>query len=229
MQNHCTTMERPEPNSAPTPAKGPATGAAADLAAGNGSTTVEILGRLRAGGSDSDWSDLDRRYRPLAVAVARKLGLRQEDAEDAAQQALLEFYAGWQRGDYDATRGRLRTWLISIVRHRSIDLLRRGDLRDGWRGDSAIGVQVDDSELEGAWDAEWRRAVLAEAIVRLRTTSRVEPKTLDAFDRFALQNVPGEVVAAELGIAVEEIYRIKSRMLKRLRELIDEVERSWEG
>jgi RNA polymerase sigma factor (sigma-70 family) len=196
---------------------------------GNGATTVELLGRLRAGGSQSDWSDLDRRYRPLAVAVARKLGLRQEDAEDAAQQSMLEFYAGWQRGEYDPSRGRLRTWLISIVRHRAIDLLRRADLRDGWRGDSAIGVAVDDAELESAWDAEWRRAVLAEAIVRLRTTSRAEPKTLDAFDRFALQNVPGEVVSAELGIAVEEIYRIKSRMLKRLRELIDEVERSWEG
>lgn len=214
-------MTAPEPHP---PTSSPAPSAAAS---GNSSTTVELLGRLRAGGSQSDWSDLDRRYRPLAVAVARKLGLRQEDAEDAAQQAMLEFYAGWQRGEYDPTRGRLRTWLIAIVRHRAIDALRRAELREGWRGDSAIGGAVDDAELEQAWDSEWRRAVLAEALVRLRTTSRAEPKTLDAFDRFALQNVPGEVVAQELGIGIDEIYRIKSRMLKRLRELIDEVERSW--
>ncbi|MBL9119988.1 MAG: sigma-70 family RNA polymerase sigma factor [Phycisphaerae bacterium] len=194
---------------------------------GNGVTTVELLGRLRSGGSESDWADLDRRYRPLAVAVARKLGLTQEDAEDVAQQAMLEFYAGWQKGEYDPSRGRLRVWLISIVRHRAIDLMRRVRLRQDWRGDSAVGVAVDDAELEGAWDAEWRRAVLAEAIVRLRTTSRAEPKTLDAFDRFALQGVPGEIVAAEIGIALEEIYRIKSRMLKRLREIIGEVERTW--
>jgi RNA polymerase sigma factor (sigma-70 family) len=198
-------------------------------AVANGATTVELLGRLRQGGSASDWADLDRRYRPLAVAVARKLGLRQEDAEDAAQQALLEFFAGWQRGEYDPTRGRLRTWLIAIVRHRAIDALRRADLREGWRGDSAVGAAVDDAELEDAWDAEWRRAVLAEAIVRLRTTTRAEPKTLDAFDRFALQGVPGDAVAAETGLAIDEIYRIKSRMLKRLRELIGEVERSWDG
>jgi DNA-directed RNA polymerase specialized sigma24 family protein len=123
----------------------------------------------------------------------------------------------------------LRTWLIAIVRHRSIDLLRRAELRAGWRGDSAVGVAIDDAELEDAWNAEWRRAVLAEAIVRLRTTTRAEPKTLDAFDRFALQGVPGDAVAIETGISIEEIYRIKSRMLKRLRELIEEVERSWEG
>ena len=36
-----------------------------------------------------------------------------------------------------------------------------------------------------------------------------------------------EIVAAEIGIALEEIYRIKSRMLKRLREIIGEVERTW--
>jgi RNA polymerase sigma factor (sigma-70 family) len=207
----------------------PLADAATAVGPGNGATTVELLGRLRQGGTASDWADLDRRYRPLAVAVARKLGLRQEDAEDAAQQALLEFFAGWQRGEYDPTRGRLRTWLIAIVRHRSIDLLRRAELRAGWRGDSAVGVAVDDAELEDAWNAEWRRAVLAEAIVRLRTTTRAEPKTLDAFDRFALQGVPGDAVAIETGISIEEIYRIKSRMLKRLRELIEEVERSWEG
>lgn len=190
-------------------------------------TTVELLGRLRAGASQGDWADLDRRYRPLAVAVARRIGLSREDADDVSQQAMLEFYAGWQRGEYDPTRGRLRSWIISIVRHRAIDHLRRARLRAGWRGDSAVELAVDDAELEGAWDAEWRQAVLAEAIVRLRTTSRAEPRTLDAFDRFALQGVPGEVVSEELGIALDEVYRIKSRMLRRLREIIEEVERTW--
>lgn len=190
-------------------------------------TTVELLGRLRAGASQGDWADLDRRYRPVAVAVARRIGLSREDADDVSQQAMLEFYAGWQRGEYDPTRGRLRSWIISIVRHRAIDHLRRARLRAGWRGDSAVELAVDDAELEGAWDAEWRQAVLAEAIVRLRTTSRAEPRTLDAFDRFALQGVPGEVVSEELGIAVDEVYRIKSRMLRRLREIIEEVERTW--
>ena len=211
----------------PQPEGGSTSGPAGGV--GNGQTTVELLGRLRAGGSQSDWTDLDRRYRPLAVAVARRLGLTTEDAEDVSQQGLLEFYAGWQKGEYDPTRGRLRTWIISIVRHRAVDLLRRARLRDGWRGDSAVGFAVDDAELESAWDAEWRRAVLAEALVRLRTFSRAEPKTLDAFDRFALQGVPGDVVSEELDIALDEVYRIKSRMLKRLREIIDEVERTWEG
>jgi RNA polymerase sigma factor (sigma-70 family) len=142
---------------------------------------------------------------------------------------MLEFYAGWQRGEYDPSRGRLRSWLIAIVRHRAVDVMRRARLRSGWRGDSAVEVAVDDAELESAWDAEWRHAVLAEAIVRLRTTSRAEPKTLDAFDRFALQGVPGEAVSEELGIALDEIYRIKSRMLKRLRDIIQEVERTWDA
>ena len=51
--------------------------------------------------------------------------LRQRDrAEDVLQES---FVAIWQRArDYDVSKGTAMTWLITILRHRAIDALRRG-------------------------------------------------------------------------------------------------------
>ena len=50
--------------------------------------------------------------------------LRQRDrAEDVLQESFVTI---WQRaGDYDPAKGTPMTWLITILRHRAIDALRR--------------------------------------------------------------------------------------------------------
>jgi RNA polymerase sigma-70 factor (ECF subfamily) len=48
-----------------------------------------------------------------------------------------------------------------------------------------------------------------------------EPATLAAFRRLALDDAPGSVVAAELGMSVGAVYVAKSRVLQRIRKEAD--------
>ncbi len=195
----------------------------------NSPTTVQLLERLGEPNAEDAWIGFDRRYRPLALAVARRLGLSQADAEDVTQQTMLSFLREWTQHRYDAERARLRTWIITIVRHRAIDLLRARSRGIGPVGslDPAIESGISAAELEQTWDEMARKSMLADAMERLRQESRTEERTIAIFERFAIQSVPVEAVAKEFGASAAEIYRIKSRLITRLREIVGAVETEW--
>jgi len=192
----------------------------------NSATTVNLLGRIGTPNDQQAWIDFDARYRPVVLAVARRLGLRQCDAEDVAQQTMIAFLREWTEGRFDPTRARLRTWILAIVRHRAIDCLRARQRMLGSSSES-IAEQVPVHEMHRTWDEATRRAILDEALDHLRREGRTEAKTIDAFERFALHAVPPEAVAEEFGIEVAEVYRIKSRIVKKLREVVATLEANW--
>lgn len=67
------------------------------------------------------------RYAPLALAVAQRMVGDRAAAEDLVHDS---FVAVWQKiGRFDAARGSVRTWLMTIVRNRAIDRLRSSRVR----------------------------------------------------------------------------------------------------
>ncbi len=63
------------------------------------------------------------RYSPHVSGLAMRVTGRQRAAEEATQETFLSL---WRTADrYDTHRGTLKTWLLSVVRNRSIDWLRR--------------------------------------------------------------------------------------------------------
>jgi RNA polymerase sigma-70 factor (ECF subfamily) len=63
----------------------------------------------------------DAHHRQAIGLAYRMLGDR-NDAEEVVQEVFL---AAWRSGHtYDASRGTTQTWLLSMVRNRSIDVLR---------------------------------------------------------------------------------------------------------
>lgn len=88
---------------------------------------VDPLGPLLAAASRGDRQAFQRLYQltsPRLFAIAVRIMRRRDLAEEALQDAYV---AIWQRsGQYSPERGAPMSWMGSIVRHRSIDLLRRG-------------------------------------------------------------------------------------------------------
>jgi RNA polymerase sigma-70 factor (ECF subfamily) len=190
--------------------------------------TMLLLG-LRDQGDDRIWSEFCSRYRPLLVSFARRLGLAAQDAQDAAQEALLAFATAYREGKYDREKGRLRTWLSAIATRKVRDIQRHRlrDLATGAGGETKDLIREipDDRAVADLWDAEWRRAVVSACLQEIR--GQVEPTTLQAFELFVLKEWPAESVATHLGISRNAVFLAKRRVLTRMREIQRQLEDFW--
>lgn len=190
-------------------------------------TSTVLLEGLADPENELVWKEFDGRYRPVIIAFACKLGLRPEDAADAAQETLTQFARDFRAGKYERDKGRLRSWLFAVTRNRVIDHHRAVSRRREHRGDSALRELAGESELEAVWDAEWRNAVLRHGMTELRAEKRIQPRTLEAFELFAFKGLAAADVAAQIEMTVNEVYVAKSRVLRRLQEVISKLEDIW--
>lgn len=85
------------------------------------------LVRRACDGDEESYSLLVGRYMRPAYLVALSVTRRHEDAEDAAQEAFL---VALQRLEECRNPDRFGGWLMTIVRNRSRNLLRRESLRE---------------------------------------------------------------------------------------------------
>lgn len=79
----------------------------------------------------------DRHGSP-AFSLAYRIAGDRNVAEDIAQEAFLSIWR--TRVRYDAKRASVRTWILGIVHHRAIDVLRRNQVHDRRRS-SAEGIE----------------------------------------------------------------------------------------
>ncbi len=184
-------------------------------------TTSQLLEGLFDRSNNDAWRECDARYRPIIVAFARKLGLGEEDADDAAQETMTKFLQEYQAGKYDRSRGRLGSWIIGIAKYRIADLKRSRMRRREARGDSAIVGLPDDRRLEELWEAEVRREVLNRSMEELRQRTRMNRRTIRAFEMVALEQKAAAEVAHELGMTVNDVYVAKNRAIEQLRKIRD--------
>jgi RNA polymerase sigma-70 factor, ECF subfamily len=84
----------------------------------------EELMRLVAYGDPRAFEVLFDRHGGAAFSLAYRVTGDRAAAEDVAQEAFLSIWRSRMR--YDPARGSVRTWVLGIVHHRSIDSLRRG-------------------------------------------------------------------------------------------------------
>lgn len=189
-------------------------------------TTTALLDGLRDASDHATWQEFDDRFRPIIVGFARHLGLSSADAADVAQETLLRFLQEYRAGRYERSRGRLGAYIVTLTRSRIADHRRRVARRRQWRGDSAFADLPGEDALLEVWDRECRRYVLQRALAELKARSKIQPRTLQAFEWIAYEGREPTWVAEQLGMTVDEVYVAKHRTLERLRSHIDEVTRA---
>lgn len=179
----------------------------------------ELLAALAAGRPDALAALYDR-FGTRAYALARRVCGDPQLAEDAVQEA---FVAAWREAvRFDPRRGRVGTWLMTLVHHKSVDLVRREDSRrrrtvpiDAFPNDAGAG---DLDRLPPAGGAGPEEAALSSA-----TSGAVRQAldTLPAEQRRALAlayfgGYTQREVAALTGVA---LGTVKSRMFTGLARL----------
>lgn len=194
-------------------------------------TTSHLLDGLKDPLNQAVWQEYVGRYRPLVIQYGMRLGLSATDAEDAAQLSLIEFCTSYQADKYDRTRGRLRDWLFGIARNQVLNYRRRQVNRgpmliaNGSSGTDFFNAVPDEDSMARAWEEEWRQAVMQQCLAAVR--AEVEPRTFEAFELFALKELPAEEVAGRLGITANAVFGAKRRILRRIRELLPALQDEW--
>jgi len=131
----------------------------------------ELVSALAAG--DLDAMDLlYRRYSTLAYSLALRILGDPGRAEDAVQDAFVRV---WTRAaSFDASRGSLRTWVLTVVRNRAVDYHRGAPARQ--RDELELRVEV---PATGAGSDPWRevsesleRSAVREALSSLPSEQR---------------------------------------------------------
>ena len=117
----------------------------------------ELVERAR-GGDDRAYGALVARYMRAAYVVALSVTRRHEDAEDAAQESFL---VALERLEECRNPEKFGGWLMTIVRNRSKNLIRRESLREmdqvpetARSGGPSPDGETERSELRGVlWEA----------------------------------------------------------------------------
>ena len=178
------------------------------MAVPSGDTRSSLLIRLR-GNDDNAWAEFFRIYAPAVFRYALRRGLQTSDAEDMAQEVMIEIARGIKNFTYQPDKGRFRDWLGTITWRR---ISRHLNCPKSRSPDS------DESEISGLMDAEWideyQSAILRIAIENIR--SRYSDVTWQAFWDTWKQGEVASQVAFRLGIPIEVVYNSKSRILKHL-------------
>jgi RNA polymerase sigma-70 factor (ECF subfamily) len=182
-------------------------------------TRQSLLLRAQTG-EEAAWQDFTDLYSPLILGWLRRQGVPGNDLDDLSQDILLAVVKYLPSFHHSGNRGAFRTWLRTIVCHRTCDYWRAvdpGPLASGDSGATAALQQLVDpnSDLNQQWDQEHDRYVLR-CLLEL-VEQEFEPKTLQAFRRLALDGASGAEVAQELGLSVAAVYVAKSRVLQRIR------------
>ena len=98
-----------------------------DDVTGSTRTDAQVVERLKAGDVDALAAAYDT-YGGLAFSVAFRIVGDRQKAEDVTQDVFLRL---WNSASlFDASRGSLRTWILTMVRNRSIDALRGRGARE---------------------------------------------------------------------------------------------------
>lgn len=191
-------------------------------------TTTALLDGLADPSDERSWREFDKRYRPIIVAFARRVGLADADTADVAQETLVRFISAYRHGRYDRNRGRLRSWIIGIAKHCIAELRERRASRREVHGVSAIADFPGDNELDKIWDAECQQAILREGLTELREGTRIDEGTIRAFELLAFEDQSPAAVAATLGITANDVYLAKHRCLSRLRKILGRLNSAYE-
>lgn len=191
-------------------------------------TRATLLDRIRNLDDSESWTEFFGLYRRFVTGVARKRGIREEDAEDLVQEVFWRVARTIRDFEQQARPGSFRRWLGQLVRWRAADRLRATERlvfesvhpRADDEGTAPLERVPAPAVEEEEFEREAHRYLLSRAFRRMEQT--VAPKQIQVFQLLVLQNQDVAEVCRLLKMNRSAVYVAKHRVAERLR---DEVER----
>lgn len=191
---------------------------------GTVSTSLSLIHLVKVG-DHAAWQRLARIYSPLVYRWARQSNLQEFDAADVLQNVFLAVLKGIQRFHHEHEGDTFRGWLRTITRNEVRRFYRHRGHQPNAAGGSDAQQQLqqwpaDLPELSESEDLDEEREVLHRALELIR--DEFEPRTWQAFYLAIFTGQSVAEIAGGLGMSVGAVRQAKYRVLRRLREFLNE-------
>lgn len=192
-------------------------------------TRVTLLLKIRDGDDAAAWQEFVDIYAPVLNQYAVRRGLQAEDAADVVQDVLRTVLLKIDGFEYDSAKGKFRGWLHTVTRNHIVNHQKKNQRHRG-SGDSGVQQLLnnqpgDHREQDDGWDETFQQQMLNVAMQRAKTEF-TETNWL-AFYRTSVEQTRPATVADQLQIKVGAVYVAKSRVVARLREIVEEFGGDW--
>jgi RNA polymerase sigma-70 factor (ECF subfamily) len=189
-------------------------------------TQATLLAAIKSPENRRAWDEFIALYRPAIYRMARRRGMQDADAQDVTQDILVRIAGAI--GQYEQQPGtKFRHWLRRVAKNAILTALTQTP-KDVAAGGTAVAELLAEHadlspELEQHLATEYRREqyLRAAAIVR----PDVNAETWQAFELTVIEGMNCVEAANVIGKSVGVVYASRSRIVKRLREQIELMER----
>jgi RNA polymerase sigma factor (sigma-70 family) len=191
----------------------------------NPETRESLILRLPTAADAQAWREFVDLYEPLVLRFAKRQGLQDADAREIAQNVLVAVAKAVDRWQPDQERGKFRAWLFRIARNQVINWVKKrtSELSIGRTGDLPELELVDPKANErDDIELEYRREMFRLAAAQVRDS--FSEKSWEAFWKTSVLDESVEHVAKTLGMSAGAVYIARSRIVARIRSIIEQ----WE-
>ena len=189
-------------------------------------TSTTLLKEISDDAENARWPEFVSRYRPMMSAYV-KARFPELDADELVQQTLIALSAALPRYRYapDET-GRFHNYLTGILHNKALKLCERRSRELAMKAELQRVTTDPVTAIMAEEAVAWRKALLEIAMRQLLSDERIPDRSKQIFQRVMVDGLAPEEVATAYGTSRNNIDKIKSRMLDRLRRIVSLLEKA---
>lgn len=186
-------------------------------------TRASLLLRLQNRDDEAAWEEFVEIYQPVLYRMARSRGHQDADAREIIQEVMIAVAKHIENFEPNRSTGAFRAWLSTIVRTKAINQLTRHNKLQSVGGtefSQRLQQQIDPRvSAEHEFELEHRKQLFLWAAEKVQHA--VTQATWQAFWLTCVQDQSPASVAKQLSLSIGSIYVARSRVIARMRALID--------
>lgn len=189
-------------------------------------TQSTLIARLQSQEHRDAWTQFVTLYRPVIYRMARKRGMQDADAQDLVQTVLIRIMGAIDRWEKLDPSIKFRHWMSRVAKNAILSALAKSSPGEAIGGTGSQDLFDEQPSIDPDAERDFALETLREKYHRAAATVQndVDAVTWQAFELSVIEGKPCNEVADLLAKSIGTIYAARSRVMRRLRHQVDQLE-----